>query len=85
MNITPGPGGVFGDDVYAISRGSGGNPDAIDRPGVIYRVNSATGQASVFFDLNTVISQTDSNNTSTTTPAANSLGRVDRAGRTGTA
>ena len=41
---------------------------------MIYRVNPATGQASVFFDLNTVLSQTDSNNTSTTTPAANSLG-----------
>ena len=30
---------------------------AINRPGVIYRVDPATGQASVFFDLNTVISQ----------------------------
>ena len=74
VNIEPGPGGVFGSDVYAISRGSGGNPDAINRPGVIYRVDPATGKASVFFDLNTVISQTDTNNTTTSSPAANSLG-----------
>jgi hypothetical protein len=74
VNIEPGPGGVFGDDVYAISRGSGGNPDAINHPGVIYRVDPATGSTSVFFDLNTVLSQTDTDNTSTSTPAANSLG-----------
>src|SRR5262249_11210634 len=58
VNIQPGPGGVFGSDVYAISRGAGGNSSAINRPGVIYRVNPATGKASVFFDLNTVLSQT---------------------------
>ncbi len=74
VNIEPGPGGVFGDDVYAISRGAGGNPAAINRPGVIYRVDPATGQASVFFDLNTVLSQTDPTNTTPATPAANSLG-----------
>ncbi len=73
VNIEPGPGGVFGSDVYAISRGGGGNPDAINRPGVIYRVNPATGKASVFFDLNTVLSQTDPTDT-TSPPAANSLG-----------
>src|SRR4051812_2564681 len=39
VNIAPGPGGVFGSDVYAISRGAGGNTSAINRPGVIYRVN----------------------------------------------
>ncbi len=74
VNIEPGPGGVFGEDVYAISRGAGGNPDAINRPGVIYRVDPATGQTSVFFDLNTVLSQTDPTNTTPSTPAANSLG-----------
>ena len=74
VNIEPGPGGVFGSDVYAISRGAGGNSAAINRPGVIYRVDPATGQTSVFFDLNTVLSQTDPNNTSPSTPAANSLG-----------
>ncbi len=74
VNIEPGPGGVFGSDVYAISRGSGGNANAINHPGVIYRVDPATGQTSVFFDLNTVLSQTDTNNTSTSTPAANSQG-----------
>ena len=73
VNIEPGPGGVFGDDVYAISRGAGGNAGAINRPGVIYRVDPATGQASVFFDLNTVLSQTDPTS-STPTPAGNSLG-----------
>ena len=30
---------------------------AINRPGVIYRVDPATGKTSVFFDLNTVVSQ----------------------------
>ena len=35
VNITPGPGGVFGSDVYAISRGASGNAAAINRPGVI--------------------------------------------------
>ncbi len=74
VNIEPGPGGVFGDDVYAISRGAGGNSDAINRPGVIYRVNPATGQTSVFFDLNTVLSQTDPTDSTPATPAANSLG-----------
>ncbi len=74
VNIAPGPGGVFGDAVYAISRGAGGNTSAVNRPGVIYRVNPATGQASVFFDLNTVLSQTDPVNTTPATPAANSLG-----------
>ncbi len=73
VNITPGPGGVFGSDVYAISRGAGGNTSAINRPGVIYRVDPATGKASVFFDLNTVLSQTDPAST-TPTPAGNSMG-----------
>src|SRR5262249_12208665 len=68
------PGRVFGDAVYAISRGAGGNPAAVDRPGVIYRVNTATGKASLFFDLNTVLNQTDPNNTTPGRPAANSMG-----------
>ncbi len=74
--IAAGPGGVFGNDVYAISRGAGDNAadGAINRPGVIYRVDPATGQTSVFFDLNTVLSQTDPTNSTPATPAANSLG-----------
>ena len=49
---------------------------AINRPGVIYRVDPATGKASVFFDLNTVMNQLDPNSLSTDgkNPAANSLG-----------
>ena len=71
-----GPGGVFGNGLYAISRGGGGNPNAVNRPGVIYRVDPATGKASVFFDLNTVMNQLDPNslNTDGKNPAANSLG-----------
>ncbi len=67
VRIKAGPGGVFGSGVYAISRGAGDNADAtfrnpdisapINKPGVIYRVDPATGQTSVFFDLNTVQSQ----------------------------
>src|SRR5262249_52799142 len=74
VNITPGPGGVFGSDVYAISRGAGGNTGAINRPGVIYRVDPATGKPSVFFDRTPVLSQTAPNNPPTPPPAANSLG-----------
>src|SRR5262245_40991199 len=74
VNIAAGPGGVFGKGLYAISRGAGGNAGAVNRPGVIYRGDPATGKSSVFFDLNTVLSQTDPNNTSPATPAANSLG-----------
>ncbi len=72
VTIAPGPGGVFGNDVYAISRGAGDNAadGAINRPGVIYRVDPATGQTSVFFDLNTVMSQVDPSSPT----AANSLG-----------
>ena len=45
VNIAAGPGGVFGDDVYAISRGARRqSPTPINRPGVIYRVDPATGQ-----------------------------------------
>src|SRR5581483_11834468 len=40
-----------------------------NRPGVIYRVDPATGKASVFFDLNTVISQLEPGGN-----ASNSLG-----------
>src|SRR5205085_3638932 len=74
VNIAAGPGGVFGKGVYAISRGAGGNLGAVNRPGLIYRVDPATGKASVFFDLNTILSQTDPTNATPTTPAANSLG-----------
>src|SRR5208283_3969553 len=46
VRLAAGPGGVFGNGLYAISRGAGGNPDAVNRPGVIYRIDPATGQAS---------------------------------------
>ena len=76
VRIKAGPGGVFGKGLYAISRGAGDNTGAINRPGVIYRVDPATGKTSVFFDLNTVMNQLDPNALSTdgTNPAANSLG-----------
>lgn len=70
VRIEAGPGGDFGKGVYAVSRGAGSNAGAINRPGVIYRVDPATGKASVFFDLNTVIPQLNPNATS----AANSAG-----------
>lgn len=78
VRVKAGPGGVFGNGLYAISRGSGGKVGAVNRPGVIYRVDPATGKASVFFDLNTVMSQLDPNalNTDGVNPAANSLGGV---------
>jgi len=80
VQIQAGPGGVFGNAVYAISRGAGDNglsstsnlnsttppptvTSAINRPGVIYRVDPATGKTNVFFDLNTVISQVNPNAT----------------------
>ncbi len=76
VRLAAGPGGVFGNGLYAISRGAGGNPDAVNRPGVIYRIDPATGKASVFFDLNTVLNQLDPNAlvTDGKNPAANSLG-----------
>ena len=76
VRVVAGPGGVFGNGLYAISRGAGGNTSAVNRPGVIYRIDTATGQASVFFDLNTVMSQIDPNSLATdgTNPAANSMG-----------
>jgi hypothetical protein len=69
VRIEAGPGGDFGKGVYAISRGAGSNQGAINRPGVIYRVDPATGKASVFFDLNTVIAAQQPGGT-----AANSAG-----------
>src|SRR5439155_6552698 len=57
VRIKAGPGGDFGNYIYAISRGAGENTGAVNRPGVIYRVDPATGKASVFFDLNTVVTQ----------------------------
>jgi hypothetical protein len=60
VRIEAGPGGDFGKGVYAITRGAGenaGQPGVVNHPGVIYRVDPATGKSSVFFDLNTVISQ----------------------------
>ncbi len=80
VQIAAGPGGDFGKGVYAISRGAGDNADAnfraaglnapINRPGVIYRVDPATGKSSVFFDLNTVLPQIDK--VAGTTPGNNS-------------
>ena len=79
VTIAAGPGGVFGNAIYAISRGAGDNADAgaVNRPGVIYRVDPATGQTSVFFDLNTVMNQIDPSNPT----AANSLGAGHGAGQ----
>src|SRR5271157_425677 len=76
VRIVAGPGGVFGNGLYAISRGAGGNPDAVNRPGVIYRIDPATGKPSEFFDLNTVLNQIDPNALATDgkNAAANSLG-----------
>lgn len=76
VRLKAGPGGVFGNGLYAISRGGGGNSNAVNRPGVIYRVDPATGQARVFFDLNTVLNQLDPNALATDgkNPAANSMG-----------
>lgn len=71
VRIRAGQGGDFGKALYAISRGAGSNTAAVNRPGVIYRVDPATGKASVFFDLNPVIQQIKG---STTATAANSLG-----------
>jgi Subtilase family len=70
VRIEAGPGGDFGQGVYAISRGAGDNASlgAINRPGVIYRLDPATGKSSVFFDLNTVINQLEPGGT-----AANSV------------
>ena len=70
VRIQAGPGGDFGENLYAISRGAGDNAasGAINRPGVIYRLDPATGKASVFFDLNTVINQLEPGGT-----AANSV------------
>ena len=59
VTIQAGPGGAFGNDIYAVSRGAGDNASigAINQPGVIYRIDPATGKASVFFNLNSVIQQ----------------------------
>ena len=87
VRIKAGPGGAFGNDVYAISRGAGENANAANRapgtpapindPGVIYRLDPATGKSSVFFDLNKVISQIEpgatSSNSISSTPAANGV------------
>ena len=81
VRIRSGPGGDFGNEIYAVSRGAGDNASrgAINRPGVIYRVDPATGKSSVFFDLNTVISQIDPN--ATTVGARQQRRGPDRAGQ----
>ena len=81
MTIAAGPGGVFGNDVYAISAVPVATPRAINRPGVIYRVDPATGKASVFFDLNTVLSQIDPDNTTAATPGGQLARQRDGAGQ----
>ena len=71
VRIQAGPGGDFGKGVYAVTRGAGdnaGQPGVVSRPGVIYRSDPVTGKSSVFFDLNSVISQVSPGAT-----AANSL------------
>jgi hypothetical protein len=70
VRIAAGPGGVFGSGVYAISRGAGGNTNAVNRPGVIYRVDPATGKATVFFDLNTVLNQLEPGGTAAASAGA---------------
>ncbi len=60
VRIEAGPGGDFGKGIYAITRGinTGSQPVTTEgRPGVIYRVDPATGDATLFFDLNTVVDQ----------------------------
>src|SRR5262249_19878198 len=77
--IAAGPGGVFGNVVYAISRGGGDNTaaGAVNHPGVIYRVNPATGKTSVFFDLNTVMSQIDPNSPTSANSHGSATGLVN--------
>ncbi len=80
VRIKAGPGGDFGNSLYAISRGAGENAlvgTPINRPGVIYRVDPATGKSSVFFDLNTVIPQLDSTQTSAANNAGDQTGLVN--------
>ena len=69
VRIEAGPGGDFGKGVYAISRGAGSNTGAANRPGTVFRVDPATGKASLFFDLNTVLASIEPGGT-----AANSNG-----------
>lgn len=60
VRIEAGPGGDFGKSLYAISRGNNDAGPPVTsggRPGVIYRVDPATGRVSPFFDLNTVANQ----------------------------
>ncbi len=77
VRIEAGPGGDFGKGIYAVSRGAGSNTGAINRPGVIYRVDPATGKASVFFDLNTVIPQLNPSATSAANSAGTGTGLVN--------
>ena len=74
VRIQAGPGGDFGKGVYAISRGAGSNTSAVNTPGVIYRVDPATGKASTFFDLNTMIQkiENDPNATAASSVSASS-------------
>ncbi len=74
VRIQAGPGGDFGKGVYAISRGAGSNTSAVNNPGVIYRVDPATGKASTFFDLNTMIQkiENDPNATAASSVSASS-------------
>ena len=72
VRIEAGPGGDFGKQIYAITRGTNDGTPPIStggNPGVIYRVDPATGDTSVFFDLNTVVDQAQPGST-----AANSAG-----------
>lgn len=73
VRIQAGPGGDFGQGLYAISRGAGSNTSAVNRPGTIYRVDTATGKASVFFDLESMIQKLQND------PTANASTTVTRA------
>jgi hypothetical protein len=70
VTIQAGPGGDFGSGVYAITRGHlDANGNLVGTPGVIYRIDPATGRATTFFDLNTVVNQLEPG-----ANASNSLG-----------
>ncbi|CAN5724029.1 hypothetical protein BH23PLA1_BH23PLA1_04440 [soil metagenome] len=70
VRIEAGPGGDFGKGIFAITRGinTGSQPiTSVGRPGVIYRVDPATGESTLFFDLNTVVDQIQPGDTASTT------------------
>ncbi len=78
VRIQAGPGGDFGKGIYAISRGAGSNQTAVNRPGTIYRVDTATGKASVFFDMASMVQKLQSDSTANASNGvSNSSGLVN--------